>query len=206
MGKREREKWDLLTGQGAVLAVLSILFLLGGVAGCLFSALAGGEDASALSLYLTDYLTLAREGIVVRSLWSVVWEQIRYLLAVVVLGITAVGVVGVPVLFCLRGFFFSFSVGCFCRVFGWGGLVPALVLFGLPALLWGPALFLAGFQGLSGARCLLRRGLGDGRCPLPFTTSYWLRIGFCVLLCVACAGTEYWIFPVLLRAAAHVVL
>ena len=206
MGKRERDRWDLLTGQGAVMALLSALFVLGGVAGCLFSGLAGGNGAQELSRYLNDYLTLAGEGTVLRSVWGTVWEQMKYLLAVILLGMTAAGVIGVPVLFFLRGFFFSFSVGCFCRVFGWLGFLPALVLFGLPALLWGPAFFLAGFQGLSGARCLLRRILGDGRCPLPFTPAYWLRVCLCVCLCFACAGIEYLVVPVLLRAVAHVVL
>lgn len=206
MGKRERENWDLLTGQGAVLALLSMLFLAGGIAGCLFSSLAASEGAEELQRYLADYMTLASEGIILRSLWQVVWEQLRYVLAVVVLGLTAIGVVGIPMLFCLRGFFFSFSVGCFCRIFGWSGLIPALVLFGLPALLWGPAFFLSGFQGLSGARCLLRRGLGDGRCPLPFTPSYWFRVCLCACLCLACAGMEYLVIPVLLRAAARIVV
>lgn len=206
MGKREREKWDLLPGQGAVLVLLCALFLAGGVAGSLFAGLAGGEGAKELNRYLADYLSLAGEGTVARNFWPTVWEQLRYLVAVVVLGLTAIGAVGIPLLFCLRGFFFAFSVGCFCKVFGGAGLIPALVLFGLPALLWGPALFLAAFQGMSSSLCLLRRGLGDGHFPLPFSPAYWLRIGLCSALVLACAGAEYVVVPVLLRAAARVVL
>lgn len=206
MGKRERDKWDLPPLKGAILALLCVLFLAGGGVGCVFSALAGGDGAQELADYLVEYLTLVAAGEVPRELWPLIWEQMKYLLAVVLLGLTALGVAGIPILFFLRGFFFSFSVGCFCRVFNWAGLVPALVLFGLPALLWGPAFFLAGFQGLSGARCLLKRILGDSRCPLPFTPTYWLRVCLCVCLCLACAGLEYVAVPVLLRAAAHVVL
>lgn len=206
MGKREREKGDLLSGQGAVLAVLGALFLTGGVAGCLFAGLTGGEGAGELSEYLADYLSLAQSGSVARDFWPAVWEQLRWLALAVLLGLTAIGVVGLPLLFCVRGFLFTFSVGCFCRVFGGAGLLPALALFGLPALLWAPALFLAGFQGMSSAQGLMRRGLGEGRCPLPFSPAYWLRVGLCAALILACAGLEYVVVPVLLRVAARAVL
>lgn len=206
MGKREPEKWDWPNGYGAVLALLCVLFLAGGLAGSLFAGLADGAGAQELSDYLADYLSLADDGTVGRAFWPVLWEQLRYLAAVLLLGLTAIGVVGIPLLFCVRGFFLSFSVGCFCRVFGSAGLIPGLVLFGLPALLWGPSLFLAGFQGLSGAQYLLRRGLGERCRPIPFSTAYWLRAAVCAGLVLVCAGVEYILVPVLLRAAARLVL
>lgn len=207
MGKRERKQWDLLSGQGAALVILGVLYLAGGLAGGLFAGLAGGEGARELSGYLVDYLTLAGEGSVARSFWPVLWEQLRYFLAAAALGLTAIGVVGLPVLFCARGFLFAFSVGCLVRVFGAAGLIPALVLFGIPALLWTPALFLAGIQGLSGAQSFLRRLLGEGRGALPlFTRAYWLRLGLCGALFLLCGLVEYTVVPVLLRAAARVVL
>ena len=206
MGAREREKWDLPLGQGGALALLLLLFLAGGAAGGLFSGLAAGEGAQALCGYLTDYLTAARDGLAVSDRLSVFWSHLRWLLAAAVLGLTALGTVGIPVLFCVRGFLFAFSTGCLCRVFGAVGLLPALALFGLPALLWCPALFLAGFQGLTGASCLLRRGMGDARCPLPFSAAYWLRLGLCGALTVAAAAAECALAPALLWAAARAVL
>ena len=204
MGKREH--WDLPSGQGAVLLLLSALFVLGGAAGAMFAGLAGGEGAVRLEEYLNDYFVLVRDSGVPRELWPALWEQLRYVAAAAVLGVTALGVVGIPVLFCVRGFLFTFCVGCFCRFFGGAGLIPALVLFGLPALLWCPALFLAGLQGFSGSRCLLCRGLGDSRCPLPFTPAYWLRMGLWAGLALACGGLVYGVVPVLLRAAVRAVL
>ena len=84
----------------------------------------------------------------------------RFPLAALLMGFTALGVIGLPVLFAVRGFLFSFSVACFCRLFGGAGLIPALFLFGLPALLWAPALFVLGAQGMLGAYGLLRRVTG----------------------------------------------
>lgn len=201
-----RKKWDLPLEQKAALAVLSAAFLLGGLLGCLLAALSSGTGAEELSSYLTGYLALAREGGIPRGLWPLLWGQVKYALAVLVLGLTALGLAGVPILFGLRGFFFSFSAACFCRVFGKRGLLPAFFLFGLPALLWVPALFLSGVPGFLSARQLLRRTSGDGRSVIPLNGAWWCRAGLCVGLALLSGLLEYWVVPVLLRAAARVIL
>lgn len=201
-----RKKWDLPLEQRAALAALSAAFLLGGLLGCLLAALSGGPGAEELSGYLTGYLALAWEDGLPGGLWPLLWGQAKYLLAILVLGLTALGLAGIPILFGLRGFFFSFSAACFCRVFGRRGLLPAFFLFGLPALLWVPALFLSGVPGFLSARQLLRRTSGDGRSAAPLNGAWWCRAGLCVGLALASGLLEYWVVPVLLRAAARVIL
>lgn len=206
MGMRIRKKWDLPSEQCRALAVLAIAFLIGGVAGCILDALAGGAGVEELSRYLVDYLTLTRDGQLSRNLWPVLWGQVKYLLAALLLGLTALGLAGFSVLFAVRGFFLSFPVACFCRVFGNRGLFPAFILFGLPALLWAPALFLMGVSGFLSAQQLLRRYLGEGRGGLPLSGAYWCRAGLCVGLALATGLLEYWVVPVLLRETAQVIL
>lgn len=206
MGMRIRKKWDLPSEQIGALAVLSAAFLIGGGAGCLLAALSSGAGAQELSGYLAGYLSLAQEGELPRGLWPVLWGQMKYLLAVFILGLTAMGVAGLPVLFGIRGFFFSFPVACFCRVFGMRGLFPAFLLFGLPALLWAPALFLTGTPGLLSSRQLLSRFLGENRGGLPLNGGWWWRAGLCAGLVLAAGLLEYWVVPVLLRGAARVIL
>ena len=206
VGKRIQKKWDLLSGQGGLVA-LALPFLLGGVAGCLLALWAGGEGAASLKEYLVDYLSLSASGPVTSvPLGQVLWSSLRNVCLALVLGLTALGVAGLPVLFGVRGFLFAFSAACLIRVFGGRGLFPAFVLFGLPALLWAPALFLLGVQSLAGAQQLLRRTWGDGRGTLPFNRGYWLRACVCIGLSLAGGLLEYWVVPVLLRAAARVVL
>lgn len=202
-----RKKWDLPPEQGGALAILGIAFLLGGTAGCLFAAVSNGAGVRELSDYLSGYLTLAGEGELSRSLWPVLWGELKYPLAAVVLCVTALGAVGLPVIFGVRGFFFSFQSACFFRVFGARGLFPAFALFGLPALLWAPALFLAGTPGFISARKLLRRSLGEERGGSPLLDgACWYRVGLCVGLGLAAGLLEFWVVPVLLQAAARVVL
>ena len=205
MGKRRIKKWDWPWEGGGSLAVLGLSFLLGGGTGVMLAALAGGDGGGQLRDYLADYLLLAGQSALPGSLWPSLWGYLRCLLAVLVLGMTALGAVGLPVLFAARGFFFAFSVGCFCRVFGGAGLFPAFALFGLSALLWLPALFLAVVPGLTRARGLLGRSLGGGGGP-SVSPVFWGRAALCGGLVLAAAAAERWVVPALLRAAAQVVL
>lgn len=204
--KKIQEKWDLPWEQRTALVVLSAAFLLGGGIGCLFAAVASGAGAEELSGYLAGYLALAQEEELPRGLWTLLWGQLKYPLAALVLSLTALGLAGLPLLFGVRGFFFSFPGTCFFRVFGWRGLFPSFVLFVLPALLWAPALFLIGVPGFLSAQQLLRRTLGEGRGSPSLSGAFWCRAGLCLGLTLAAGLLEYWVVPVLLRAAAHVVL
>ena len=188
------------------LAALSACFLLGGALGAVFGGLMSETSAQELADYLSSYFTLAREGGVTVEFWSVAWEQFRLLITVVLLGLTALGAAGIPLLFGVRGFLLAFSVAGLCRVFGAAGLVPALFLFGLPAFFWAPILFLTGGQCLDGAWVLLRRLLLESREPLPFTSAYWGRLGLLAAAMMVCVMLEYLAAPVLLSAAAKLVL
>ena len=190
----------------APLLLLSACFLLGGALGAAFGGLMGEASAQELAAYLHTYLTLARDGAVPVEFWGMAWEQFRLLLAVILLGLTALGAVGIPVLFGVRGFLFAFSVAGLCRVFGTAGLVPGLFLFGMPAFLWAPVLFLAGGQCMGSAWVLLRRLRLESREPLPFTSAYWGRLGLCAAALMVCVMLEYLAAPVLLAAAAKLVL
>lgn len=200
-----RKKWDLPSEHRAALLVLSAVFLLGGGLGCLFAALANEAGAQELADYLADYLSLALDGRLPRGLWVVLWRQLKYLLAALVLGLTALGVVGLPLLFGAQGFAFTFSVACFCRVFGVRGLFPAFAIFGVPALLWVPALFFVGPPGFLSAQRRLRLSLGEGG-GSPLNGGFWPRAGLCTALGLAAGLLEYWAVPVLLRTAARLVL
>lgn len=188
------------------LTALGSAFVLGGVLGSLMASLIAGEAAEHLQAFLLDYLAAGQAGEIEARFWPMAWEQGRFLIGLCILGVTALGVAGIPVLFLVRGFLFSFSVAAFCRIFGPVGLASAFFLFGLPALLWAPVLFLAGCQCLEGAYALLRRVLGDGWVPLPQSSVYWGRLALYGLGLIVCVMLECMAAPVLLRAAAQFVL
>lgn len=206
MGFRTRKKWDLLSEQSGPLAVLCIAFLAGGGVGCLVAALSGGEGAQELSSYLAGYLALAQTGELPRQLWILMWGQLKFFLTALLLSLTALGVLGMPLLFAVRGFSFTFPIACFCRVFGWRGMFPAFVLFVLPALLWTSALFLVGSPGFLSAQHLLRRSLGEGGGSPPLNGGFWCQAGVCAVLTLAAGLLEYWVVPALLQGVVRLVL
>ena len=205
MNQRDARAPGLTLRQLGPLAVLGCAFLLGGVLGGLLAGLIAEDGQRELTAFLMDYLAAAGEGEIQAEFWPMLWEQGRFLFGVCLLGVTAVGTAGIPVLFLARGFLFSFSVAAFCRCFGPAGMASAFFLFGLPAFLWAPVLFLAGTQCLEGAYALLRRALWDSRAALPQNSAYWGRLalyGLCLFVCVV---LECIAAPALLKASAQFV-
>ena len=191
MSQRDGMRVEQALGRLGPLAILGSAFLLGGLLGAALVSMIAQPAAEALSAYLRDYLTAGQAGKVAVGFWPMLWEQ---------------GTVGIPVLFGARGFLFAFSVAGFCRAFGPVGLGPALFLFGLPAFLWGPILFLAGTQSMEGSVSLFRRAMGGGREPLPFGPLYWERLALWGLGLFLCVVLEFLAAPALLSASARFVL
>ena len=137
-GKRIRAdlSWDGLTR----LAVLSVCFGLGALAGFLFSALNG--DSPELLEYLRQYFQSAGvAGGLEPSLAAVVWDLLRWPLAAFLLGMVPIGAVAIPVLLGARGFLLSFAATTFARLFHLPGIAAALAAFGVTALMAVPVLF-----------------------------------------------------------------
>lgn len=192
-------------GQGrlSVLLCLTVCFAVGALAGCFFAGVLGGETQRHLSAYLGDYFAVLRDGEpVAPSLFSAAWELCRWPLLVFVLGFTALGAVGVPVVFLVRGFLLSYSVAVFVRLFGVAGLAAAAAVFGVCAVFVLPALFVLGADAMGGAMALAAAFWGEGKRPAVFGRGRLLRAGGCGLLLAAGAGVQLWLTPALLRAAA----
>lgn len=203
MGRRRKWSVSLLGGQTAGVLILGILFLAGSAAGCVSAGLLRVEDGQELLNYLNGYSESLRDGGVHAGFWSVLCQTVRFPLMAFLLGLTALGVVGIPVLFAVRGFLLCYAVSVFYRLLGVSGLLPAFCLFGITALLWMPVMFRLGVQGLLGAHGLLRRALGNGRYPLPYNSSYFVSCALCAAALVLCAGLEYLMVPTLLQVVSR---
>lgn len=197
MARRGKIRFGLLNASAAGVMLLGGMFFLGGLCGVVAAGRVDGESGLALQEYVRGYLTLSGAGGVEISLWRAVWEHVRFPLAIWLLGFTGAGVAGIPLVFGVRGFLFSFGVACFCRLFGWAGLAPAAVLFGLPALLWVPVLFVMGVLGMRSALALCRREV----CGLP-----WRCWGVCAAVLWSCVLLEYLVVARLAGAAGQIVL
>ena len=161
-----------------MLAVTAACFLLGGLVGCLLASHIGGGGQESLAAYVEGFLRAAQAGeITAPALASLVWDTVRWPLLALLLGFTALGLLGLPLLFAVRGF---------VRLFGGAGCLLALLVFGVSGALSVPVLFVLGVQGLLAARVLAGRVWGDGKTPPPYGKLYFFRCGACaVALCVS---------------------
>lgn len=128
--------WDRLTQ----VAVLGVCFAAGALGGFFFSGWSG-ENPELLA-YLRRYFEMAGRGSGVEpALLSSVWDLTRWPLAAFLLGASAFGTVGIPVLLAARSFLLSYSAAIFARLFGLSGIAASLAAFGVTALVAVPVLF-----------------------------------------------------------------
>lgn len=133
---RSAPSWDGLTQ----LAVLAASFAAGAVAGFFLSASAG--DHPELLDYLTRYFEAAAQGNGVSpSIGAAVWDLVRWPAAVLLLGFTPIGVVGIPLVMGARGFLLCYAATTFARLFHLPGMAAALAAFGVTVLIAVPVLF-----------------------------------------------------------------
>lgn len=127
-------------GRSTQLAILGIFFSLGTLGGFSFSGWSG--DSPELLDHLLAYFQAAGQGSGIEpSLWSSIWDLVRWPLAAFLLGSTALGVVGIPLLLGARGFFLAYSASAFSRMFGLPGMAASLAAFGITAVVAVPVLF-----------------------------------------------------------------
>jgi len=152
--------WGSPAAEGtSALVVTAVFFTLGGLFGCLMAFRAQGGGGDALTAYLDQFLASAREGaLVLPALPGLIWRSVRWPLAVFLFGFTALGLIGIPALSALRGFFLAFSIASFARAYGRLGIEVAFLLLGITGLLALPVFFLLATQSFHAAWSLRRTG------------------------------------------------
>lgn len=203
MGRRKKWKVDLLSGQAAALSLLSVLFLVGSVFGCVTAGLIRDPSGALLDYVRNCLEQLAQDDVTPRFV-SVLWETVRFPVVTVLLGFTALGVAGLPLLFAVRGFLLCYAVSVFYRISGLAGLVSGFVLFGFSAMIWMPVLFYLGVRGLLGSYGLFRRATGDGRYPLGYDGKFLICCGACAAALCFCAMLECLAVPILLQRVSGI--
>ena len=187
------------------LAVLAVSFLLGALAGCLMSTFLSGDGLASLQSYLEAFLWEmdGAERLEGPALAGQLWSVLRWPLFALLLGFTALGVLGLPLLFAVRGFLLAYSIAAFVRAFGSAGCLLAFLVFGVGGAVSVPALFVLGGQGLAASCRLAGRSPGEGS---PYGRAYFVRCGGCAAALCVCVFLERFAVPVLVTGAAGAIL
>jgi len=189
----------------SALLVLSIAFILGGLLGSILAASVSGSGSAALSTYIKDFLTaLQSDAAQAPKVFSTLWSVLRWPLIAILLSFTSLGLIGIPALFFVRGFLFSFCVSAFVQVLGARGLLFALLLLGVESLLSIPVLFILGAQGfLMSAQVKERKGRAKTVKAPPNKPLPLLSHALCFFLLLFCTLWELFFLPMLLSSTSH---
>lgn len=184
------------------LVVLSAAFFLGILLGRFLAGSVDGLGSEALNAYLGSYLDGLTAGTLeTPTLPALIWEQFRWPLLTLCLSLTALGVAGLPILFCVRGFLLSFSVCAFARLLGGAGCALAFTLFGFSGLLAVPVLFVLGVIGWRSASHKVRRVLEGGQYKPSAEKGSHVYLCGCMAVSFLCVLLEAFVVPSLLSAA-----
>lgn len=199
--------WSPASEGVAALVVTALFFALGSFLGLVTVSAASSDGISAMYSYLGQFLSLAREdGLFRPDFFSFLWQVIRWPIFALLFGFSALGLIGLPILNGMRGFFLAFSVGAFAQTYGHNGAVGAILLLGIPAFLSVPAFFLLAAQSFSASYKLAVRASGQGKRELPYHQAYVLRCVFAVMLIGLSALLEWYMVPSMVGSWAKILL
>lgn len=189
----------------AALIILSVLFLIGGLAGCSLINQTDGIGEAAVGEYIEGYLSSTLSGDVsMPAFLFLVWKTVRWPLFLVVLGLTPIGLVGIPVLFLIRAFLLSFSIAAFFHILGTQGLILGFVLFGLSGAIQIPVFFVLGIQCFLNSCSIVSQLVGDSKRSLTFDKVQLIRYLICFAAVIICCVIEFYAVPTVLNSLADV--
>ena len=116
-----RKKTDI---DPSALLLLSVCFAVGAIIGCIAVSAVSNNGYVALSGYIQDFVkSIQGDNLYLPNLFSVIWSVLRWPLFAWLLSYFALGVIGIPILFMVRGFLLAFCISSFVRVLGQAGIL-----------------------------------------------------------------------------------
>lgn len=188
------------------LVLLAVFFLAGVFLGQVLARSVPERTGTELEQYLTGFVQVGAEGRQAKTLLSALVIYFRYPVAAFVLGFVSAGVLLLPAVSAVFGFFLSFSVCCFTAAFGEDGVLLALAVFGFRCMVTMPCFFLLAAP--SWGMAASRLSVGSGRRSLPQVCgrSGWLRFGAVCGVLLAGVCVELFLPPYFLRLVLERIL
>lgn len=189
--------------------LMSAFFLCGAVAGCIAAASINDVSGSTLTSYVNGYLSFVGNGAPKGSIAGYAfYNAYKYHAAVFLCGFSALGVLFIPLIAAARGFFLSFAVTSFVRLYGYNGLLFSAGVFGVQCLVSLPFLLSVSAQAFLASAVLMgvSAGVGKARGRPVFANGYFLRFGVCALALLLCALFETFVSPLIAASLAGLLI
>jgi len=201
---RDRFALDSHNQNSKALSLLAAGFFFGGLFGCIFASSVSGNASLALSSYIQDFLSASRDGAIhIPGVLASAWSIVRWPLIAILLSFSTVGIIGIPILFFIRGFLLSFCISSFVQVLGKTGILFSFTLLGVESLLTIPVLFILGIQGLVLATQIKeKKNRQKYFRPYVNNPSIAFRNAICLFVLIFCTIWEIIFAPMLLSGAS----
>lgn len=186
----------------AAFIICTAFFVCGCIAGTFASGATG--EGSALYDYLSEYLQIAQEGQMDTGFLTVFAGCVKYHIAAIIFGFSILGIVSVPALGAVRGFFLTFSISSIVRVFGGQGILLSLSVFGISSFLTLPCFFILSTQSFTASAGMFSAVLGHGpRLPAElYRGGYISRCVICIMIVLIAAVLDRYIVNELIKVIA----
>lgn len=178
------------------------------LSGCVLAVFSAGyvSDAEILSDYMSLYLQMIEDGGAVDlSFLSVFFNTAKYHIAAVFLGFSVIGFLCIPILSAVRGFFFTFSIAVIIRLYGGDGILLALCLFGINALVALPCYFILAARSFCASKSLFGMAAYPGQksYAAPYRDGYFMCCLICLGLLLLAAVVDTYLVTFLVRLVAR---
>lgn len=167
--------------------------------GCFVGAAAAGALTRDGMLEYLSGMNMTADGAVLSGAGYVskLLSECKYHIAAVFFGFSVLGVVCVPCLAAVRGFFLCFTVSAFTRMYGAGGIPLTLAMFAACVTITLPCFFVLSVQSFSSSLALLRtvsRG-NTARGQPPYGARFFRNCALCVPALAASALIDALLIP-----------
>lgn len=187
----------------AVAFIICAAFFL---CGCIAGTFAAGtvEEGSSLYDYLSEYLEIAQSGQINTEFLTVFVGCVKYHAAAIIFGFSLLGIVSIPLLSMVRGFFLTFSISSVVRVFGGQGVLLSLSVFGVSSFLTLPCFLILSAQGFTASAGLCSQVFGRGAKAsfALYRDGYAARCIICIMIVLVSAVFDRYIINNLILAIA----
>ncbi|MGM9522278.1 MAG: hypothetical protein ACI3VB_07365 [Oscillospiraceae bacterium] len=186
----------------AALIICSVFFAVGSIIGVFFASSNSGSYADLLNSYVSNIASL-EDSVLPGVAGTFLWLS-KYTIFAFICGFSILGIAIIPAVFMLRGFVLSFTLAVFFRTFGSDGVLLALLISGICALISVPCFFTVSVQAfLSSLRLYSLSVHPDGGLRTGvYTKRYFLRFLLCIVVLIAAAFAESAVFTYIVPSVA----
>ncbi|MBR5479814.1 MAG: hypothetical protein IKU84_06510 [Clostridia bacterium] len=179
--------------------VLSIFLLCGIIVGAVTASYIEGDTISDLSKSISGIVNSDHSKILIKTVFSV----FKYPLFVFLCGFTALGVLFLPIVIYVKGYYCAFSIGAIIRIYGTAGIWISFSVFAVQAIVLIPCLLLISALSFNSAKQQWRMFITGKHSVFEpiLTKQHIFTVTFCFICLLFLSAFEVFITPNLVSYA-----